>query len=64
MVNKLNKLMPYILMDIIKAFDTVPHNRLRQKLRWYGITGSTYQWMSAFLTNCYQRVVIEKTSST
>ena len=32
-----------ILMDIAKAFDTVPHNRLRHKLQWYGIIGNTYQ---------------------
>ena len=52
-----------ILMDVAKAFDTVPHNRLRQKLKWYGIIGNTYQWISAFLTNCYQRVVIDNAFS-
>ena len=32
-----------ICMDIVKAFDTVPHNRLKLKLQWYGITGITFQ---------------------
>ena len=32
-----------ICMDIAKAFDTVPHNRLKLKLQWYGITGTTFQ---------------------
>ena len=31
-----------ILMDIAKAFVTIPHNRLRKKLKWYGSTRSTY----------------------
>ena len=34
-----------IYMDIAKAFDTIPHNRLKLKLQWYGITGSTLQYM-------------------
>ena len=32
-----------ICMDNAKAFDTVPHNRLKLKLQWYGITGTTFQ---------------------
>ena len=32
-----------ICMDIAKAFDTVPHNRLKLKLQWYGITGTAFQ---------------------
>ena len=52
-----------ILMDIAKAFDTVPHNRLRHKLQWYGIGGNTYQWISSFLSDRYQRVTIDNISS-
>ena len=37
------------------AFDTVPYNRLRHKLQWYGIVGNTYQW--------HQRVIIDNVSS-
>ena len=29
-------------MDTAKAFDTVPHKRLRVKLQWYGIVGNSY----------------------
>ena len=32
-----------VFMDITKAFDTVPHKRLRFKLQWYGIVCNTYQ---------------------
>ena len=52
-----------ILMDIAKAFDTVPHNRLRHKLQWYGIIGNTYQWISSFLSDRHQKVVIDNVSS-
>ena len=50
-------------MDIAKVFDTVPHNRLKLKLQWYGITGTTFQRISSFLTMGYQRVVINNTFS-
>lgn len=52
-----------ILMDIAKAFDKVPHNRLRHKLQWYGIAGNAYRWISSFLSERYQRVTIDNVSS-
>ena len=48
-------------MDIAKAFDTVPHNRIKLKLQWYGITGTTFQWISPFLAMRHQRVAIDNT---
>ena len=44
-----------IFMDIAKAFDTVPHKRLRFNLQWYGIVGNTYQWISSFLSERHQK---------
>ena len=52
-----------ILLDLAKAFDTVPHRRLLYKLSWYGIRGQTLQWIESFLTNRYQKVVVENTCS-
>ena len=52
-----------ILMDIAKAFDKVPHNRLRHKLEWYGVAGNAYRWISSFLSERYQRVTIDNVSS-
>ena len=53
-----------IYLDFMKAFDTVPHQKLLAKLLSYGITGSVHSWISAFLSNRKQRVVVngEKSS--
>jgi hypothetical protein len=51
--------MDMIIMDFSKAFDTVPHNRLLHKLCNYGITGRTHTWISNFLTERKQRVVVD-----
>ena len=54
-----------IIMDFAKAFDKVPHRRLLYKLNYYGISGLTLNWISAFLSNRTQTVVIDgKSSST
>ena len=52
-----------ICIDIAKAFDTVPHNRLKLKLQWYGIAGTTFQWISSFLAMRHQKVAIDNTFS-
>nr|XP_054775173.1 uncharacterized protein LOC129283361 [Lytechinus pictus] len=41
------------------SFDKVPHQRLLSKLLSYGITGKTHRWISEFLTNRKQRLVVE-----
>ena len=50
-------------MDIAKAFDKVPHNRLRHKLQWCGVAGNAYRWISSFVSERYQRVTIDSVSS-
>ena len=47
-----------LVLDFSKAFDTVPHHRLMLKLRNYGISGSTHKWISSFLQDRLQRVVV------
>ena len=47
-----------IIMDFSKAFDTVPHNRLLNKLKRYGINNKSHAWILKFLTCHEQRVVI------
>ena len=45
-----------VYLDFKKAFDSIPHERLLLKMKGYGITGKTLQWVRSFLTNRLQRV--------
>ena len=46
-----------------KAFDRVHHQRLLQKMKNVGITGSTLRWIRAFLSERIQCVRVENASS-
>ena len=48
-----------IYTDFSKAFDSVPHCRLINKLKTLGITGDVLGWIESFLTNRKQKVVVE-----
>jgi endonuclease/exonuclease/phosphatase family metal-dependent hydrolase len=50
-------------MDFAKAFDSVPHRRLMQKITAYGITGRTHRWLENFLSRRKQRVAVNGTYS-
>ena len=52
-----------IYFDISKAFDTVSHSILLNKLWSIGITGVLWTWFKCYLTNRYQRVAINNCSS-
>ena len=52
-----------IMLDFCKAFDTVAHHRLLNKLKFYGIKGKVYDWLSIWLTQRSQRVVLDNSSS-
>ena len=52
-----------IYLDFSKAFDTVPHRRLLGKVEAYGIQGNLYNWISAFLHNRTQEVVVNGSKS-
>ena len=47
-----------IYMDLMKAFDTVPHQRLLIKLESFGICGNLLSWLKSFLTGRRQKVVV------
>jgi len=34
-----------VFLDFCKAFDKVPHRRLLNKLKYYGITGDLVKWI-------------------
>ena len=48
---------------LLEAFDRVPHTRLCKKLSYYGIRGPLLLWIKHYLSNRYQRVIIDGTSS-
>ena len=47
-----------IYLDFSKAFDTVPHLRLLEKLKSYGISGDIITWVREFLSNRTQIVKV------
>ena len=47
-----------IYLDFKKAFDSVPHIRLLQKLKVYGVEGDLLNWIQHFLMGRKQRVSV------
>ena len=52
-----------ILLDFSIAFDRVAHKHILKKLEAIGVTGTTLGWISSFLTDREQTVVLEGMSS-
>ena len=53
-----------LFLDFMKAFDTVPHRRLLNKMRSYCIEGQILEWTEAFLKDRKQRVAVNGFFST
>ena len=51
------------VLDFSKAFDKVPHSLLIQKLKYYNLHEDTVGWITSFLSDRTQRVVIDGYSS-
>ena len=51
------------VLDFAKAFDTVPHKKLPEKLKFYGIGGNIHSWISSFLVGREQCVVVDGEAS-
>ena len=52
-----------IFIDLEKAFDTVNHTILLDKLKYYGVRGITNNWFKSFLEHRYQYINIKERSS-
>ena len=46
------------ILDFAKAFDTVPHERLLEKLHYYGIRGKIHLWIRTWLKQRTQTTVV------
>ena len=52
-----------LILDFSKAFDTMAHRRLLHKIQHYGVTGRTNRWISSWLCDRQQQVVLDGSSS-
>ena len=52
-----------IFLDFSKAFDTVNHRILIEKLKILGFQNNTCEWINSYLSNRYQRVVVGEDAS-
>ena len=53
-----------IYLDFQKAFDKVPHRKLLNKVESHGISGHIHRWISDWLCDRKQRVVLNGKSQT
>jgi hypothetical protein len=52
-----------IFLDFAKAFDKVPHERLKEKIKSHGIGGKIWRWISEWLSDRKQRVCLQGNAS-
>ena len=53
-----------VFIDLSKAFDTVDHSILLNKIELYGITDRNYAWIKSYLLNRLQYIQIDGNSRT
>ena len=53
-----NEVVGAVFVDLSKAFDSIGHELLLQKLDCYGFRGTPLEWFRSFLTGRKQRVVV------
>ena len=58
-----NNQVDIIYMDFMKAFDRVPHRRLIEKVKSYGIDGCILRWIDSFLSSRSHCVLVSGCAS-
>jgi hypothetical protein len=58
-----NEYMIGLFIDLSRAFDTISHDILFDKLKFYGVRGITLEWMKDYLANRKQFVVYNNAES-
>ncbi len=53
----------FLVLDLSKTFDIVAHHGLLHKLNYYGMRGSTLQWINSWLTAYMQSIVVDGDTS-
>ena len=53
-----------VFIDLSKAFDTVDHEILLTKLNYYGIAGTTCNWIQSYLDNRKQYISFKNGNKT
>jgi hypothetical protein len=54
-----SKQVDIIYLDFSKAFDCIPHSLLIHKLKMFGFSGTLLSWITNYLTDRKQRVLLE-----
>ena len=53
-----------VFIDLYKAFDTVDHDALLEKIKYYGIRNKSHMWLKNYLSNRKQYVAYNSTCAT
>ena len=56
-------LIALVLLDLLKAFDSISHHRLLHKLGNVSASPATVQWFKSYLSDCFQSTCINSTLS-
>ena len=62
-INEFSARVTSLFLDLKKAFDTIDHGILLNKLRDYGFRGHIHAWFECYLSNCSQKVIVHDKSS-